>query len=329
MTVNLSFHEINSKLSLWACVGFAARCARREAIMGRNDLSEADRAIIEAAIEKAEKASRLEQGNLSIDTRAISKLAEDGCAPAFAARAALDAVKAAGRARFFANDQKARRAAVADAAVSVAEAASGKLAYPGSIVTVTRRVYRDFELLAESTSSEKWSDESAIPKHYFALNTDFEIFNSPLIEVAGVINEEFIARLRENPDAMRRMDPRAFEELIASFFEGFGFDVELTAQCCDGGRDVVAIDYRDQRKYLIECKRYNTKKVGIDIVQRLNGVVAGEGATKGIIATTSAFTKPAIDFLNLSTVKWRLEGRDFNGLIEWLELYDALRLSKT
>lgn len=329
MSVELPFSEINRRLPLWACVGFAARCARREVALAGTALAEADRATIEAAIEKAEDASRRGVGPFSIDSRAVSELARNDCAPALAARAALSAVAAGGRARFLASDRKARRAAVADAAVAVAEAASGKPAYPGSVVSVSAHVYRDFELLAESAKSEQWSDYSGIPPHYFALNTEFEIVRSPLIEIASPINDKFITYLREHPAAMRRMEPRAFEELVARFFDGFGFAVELTAQCRDGGRDVVAIDDKDQRKYLIECKRYNTRKVGIEIVQRLNGVVAGEGATKGIIATTSAFTKPATDFLALNTVKWRLEGRDFDGLIDWLELYDAVRLSRT
>lgn len=59
-------------------------------------------------------------------------------------------------------------------------------------------------------------------------------------------------------------------------------------------------------------------KVGINIVQRLHGVVNGEPATCGIIATTSSFTQPATEFLQRPMVEYRLAGRDFDGLTQWL-----------
>ncbi len=59
MSVELPFSEINRRLPLWACVGFAARCARREIALAGTTLAEADGATIEAAIEKAEEASSL------------------------------------------------------------------------------------------------------------------------------------------------------------------------------------------------------------------------------------------------------------------------------
>lgn len=77
-------------------------------------------------------------------------------------------------------------------------------------------------------------------------------------------------------------------------------------------------------KYLIECKRYaEENKVGIQPVRSLYGVVTDEGATKGIIVTTSSFTSGADEFIQRH--KWQLEGRDFNGILEWLKKYQRLR----
>jgi restriction system protein len=50
---------------------------------------------------------------------------------------------------------------------------------------------------------------------------------------------------------------------------------------------------------IIECKRYAAgNKVGVEIARGLYGVVEQRRATRGIIATTSFFTRGAVDFRN-------------------------------
>jgi restriction system protein len=94
---------------------------------------------------------------------------------------------------------------------------------------------------------------------------------------------------RQHPNELYKLDPRNFEELVAELFQGFGFDVELTAQTRDQGRDVIAIAHKPANiRFLIECKRYAAERaVGIAPVQRLLGVVTSEQATKGILVTTA------------------------------------------
>jgi restriction system protein len=190
--------------------------------------------------------------------------------------------------------------------------------------------HRLSNLLISSATKYLWTEASALPRDFFGLNSVFDLADkeSNLIEVIPFISDELLVRIRENPKDLLKLHPRKFEEVIARIFEGFGFNVELTLTTCDQGRDIIAIDYREKKKYLIECKRYRNAKVGIDIVQRLHGVVQGEGATKGIIVTTSRFTKPALDFVNRENVKWRLEARDFDGIKEWLNDYHKFRISR-
>ena len=57
-------------------------------------------------------------------------------------------------------------------------------------------------------------------------------------------------------------------------------------------------------------------------MQRLHGVVQGEPATSGIIATTSSFTQPATEFLQRPMVEYRLTGKDFDGLTKWLASWE-------
>jgi hypothetical protein len=56
------------------------------------------------------------------------------------------------------------------------------------------------------------------------------------------------------------------------------------------------------------------------------GVVQSEGATGGIIATTSQFTKAAEGLLANGQVKWLVQGKDYDAVVKWLRRYgDILR----
>lgn len=129
------------------------------------------------------------------------------------------------------------------------------------------------------------------------------------------VNEELIRYLAANPSKMRELSPRKFEELIADMFRNQGFEVTLTPPSKDGGMDVIAVqrDGIGTVMIIVECKRYaETNKVGVEIARGLYGVVEQQGATRGIIATTSFFTKGAVEFRN--TVEHRLGLADFDVL---------------
>jgi uncharacterized protein YjbI with pentapeptide repeats len=111
------------------------------------------------------------------------------------------------------------------------------------------------------------------------------------------IEKELLKNLNNNPEMMRELSPREFEKLIAAVFKNQGFDVSLTKETRDGGYDIFAVKHDKLtgcNKYLIECKKYaEQNKVHVGIVRSLLGVVFMHQATKGIIATTSFFTKDA------------------------------------
>ena len=139
--------------------------------------------------------------------------------------------------------------------------------------------------------------------------------------VVGSISKELILRIAQDPDLLRTLNRRLFEQLIAELFAGFGYQVELTAQTRDGGRDVIAVSRQHVAvKYLIECKRPDPgNPISVKPVRELLGVKTDEGATKAILATTTSFTKDALGFF--ARHQWELEPRDFDGVREWLKDY--------
>lgn len=135
------------------------------------------------------------------------------------------------------------------------------------------------------------------------------------------VYESLIQYFSNHPKEMKTMDRRKLEEMIAELFYGFGYEVELTKQTRDGGRDIIAIkDSEVSTKYLIEAKRPDPKNIiGIGPVRELYGVKSDERATKAILATTTYFTRDAIMFFDRH--KWELEPRDYEGIIKWINDY--------
>jgi hypothetical protein len=152
-------------------------------------------------------------------------------------------------------------------------------------------------------------------------DTDTEYKDGNIIKVTSFVNLALINHFKKYPNELKCIDRRKFEELIAEFFNGFDYDVELTNQTRDGGRDIVAIKNNEVNvKYLIECKRPDIGGyVVIRPVRELYGVKEHEKATKAILATTVHFSPDALLFFEEH--EWELEPRDFSGLLEWIDLY--------
>lgn len=142
-----------------------------------------------------------------------------------------------------------------------------------------------------------------------------------IIEVTGLVGAKLVEHFARHPKELKSMNRRKFEELIAEVFSGFGYDVQLTQQTRDGGRDVIAIAKREiEVKYLIECKRPDPGGyVGIRPVRELYGVKCDERATKAILATTAHFSRDALLFFD--NHRWELEAKDYDGLLEWIADY--------
>jgi restriction system protein len=118
------------------------------------------------------------------------------------------------------------------------------------------------------------------------------------------------------------IDSRSWEELLAGAFDKGGYKVTLTPRSGDHGRDVIAV------KDGVGCMRIlgSMKAFGPDHlvtrehVHEMLGVVNAEGATKGIIATTSDFAPRILDAPGLAaSIPYRLELMNGDQLQKWLK----------
>ena len=136
------------------------------------------------------------------------------------------------------------------------------------------------------------------------------------------ISDELISYIGKHPGFIRNLDPRKFEELVASILEAQGYEVTLTPKSRDGGKDIVAV-YKGSFGHLMfvyECKHYDNKnKVGVGAVRGLYGVKMAGQYNQAVLVTTSSFTKPATDFVK--PLKFELLLKDHNDVIGWCKTH--------
>jgi restriction system protein len=110
--------------------------------------------------------------------------------------------------------------------------------------------------------------------------------------------QDILSTLDSRPNLME-LSPGEFESLITNLFQAMGLDTRLTQASRDGGVDCVAFDPRPVLggKVVVQAKRYKNT-VGVSAVRDLFGTMLNEGASKGILVTTSGFGKAAYTFAN-------------------------------
>lgn len=130
------------------------------------------------------------------------------------------------------------------------------------------------------------------------------------------------------PEAMRSLNAWDFERFVATLIGQLGFrEVEITPRSGDLGRDVLATRIINGIRILFafECKRYSpSRPVGRGVLRALLGTISHgpTKANKGVLVTTSTFTSGARKYLFTEPA---LDGKDFNGLVDWLREYARQR----
>lgn len=135
------------------------------------------------------------------------------------------------------------------------------------------------------------------------------------------INDQLLYQLSQNPSLLHKLSSYEFECVIARMFEKQGFSIEITPKTRDGGKDIfIAKQGLASFLFYVECKKYAPDKpVGIDIIQRLYGVISAEKANGGFIATTSYFTKSAKNYIQEYNLDHQLTLQDYNTISDILK----------
>ncbi len=119
-----------------------------------------------------------------------------------------------------------------------------------------------------------------------------------MVDSRFVQETDVLSELDQRPNLME-LTPSEFESLITNLFQKMGLETRLTQASRDGGVDCVAFDQRPilGGKVVIQAKRYKNT-VGVSAVRDLYGTTQNEGASKGILVSTSGYGKASFDFAN-------------------------------
>lgn len=117
-----------------------------------------------------------------------------------------------------------------------------------------------------------------------------------MVDPRFVQESDALSALETRPNLME-LSPTEFEALIQNLFTKMGLEAKQTRPSRDGGVDCVAYDPRPifGGKVVIQAKRYR-HTVGVSAVRDLFGTLQNEGASKGILVTTSGYGSSSFDF---------------------------------
>jgi HJR/Mrr/RecB family endonuclease len=147
----------------------------------------------------------------------------------------------------------------------------------------------------------------------------------PVLEFS-MVDPRFIAEtdalgsMDKRPNLLE-MKPTDFESLIQNLFTKMGLEARQTRTSRDGGVDCVAYDTRPifGGKVVIQAKRYKNT-VGVSAVRDLFGTLQNEGASKGILVTTSGYGPASFEFAQNKPI----ELIDGGNLLYLLETYTGV-----
>ena len=143
------------------------------------------------------------------------------------------------------------------------------------------------------------------------------LLNHPAIKNA---EEHKLFQIFRDANSVYNLKSWEFEELVAEVYSRHGFKAEVTQRTRDGGRDVIATCEVGGISYstYFECKQQGPRyPVGVEIVRGLYGVMERDRIDKGVIVTTSQFTRDAVR-----------EAEMLNGRIKLVDYQELQRLMR-
>lgn len=147
--------------------------------------------------------------------------------------------------------------------------------------------------------------------------------DEPDVEMEYELPEQVISlyeQILRDPNFVYDVEPWEFESFVADVFRGLGYNANVTQKTRDGGKDIVADFEMGGVLYTtyFECKRYNPgRPVGVNVVRELYAVLQKECVDKGVIVTTSYFTRDAQE-----------EVKQLNGRIKLIDYAELRQLMK-
>jgi restriction system protein len=125
-------------------------------------------------------------------------------------------------------------------------------------------------------------------------------FKSPEERIEDALRELRESVVHELLDFLSRVNPTSFEYIVLEVLNEMGYgtsrdDLERVGGSGDGGIDgIISLDKLGLEKVYVQAKRWKSD-VGSAVIREFVGGLQLKGADKGVLITTSTFTKDARD----------------------------------
>jgi restriction system protein len=140
----------------------------------------------------------------------------------------------------------------------------------------------------------------------FLLPIPFALFNAA--------RRRRLVEAQPSIDHLLTMDWREFEQLVGEAYRRQGYRVtDRGGAGADGGIDLEL--HAKDKTLVVQCKRWKTRSVGVELVRELYGAMAGEQAHGAIFVTSGSYTPDAVDFARDKPIKL-IDGRDLVELLK-------------
>ncbi len=119
---------------------------------------------------------------------------------------------------------------------------------------------------------------------------------------------------KSSTEPLRDINWIEFESYVGEFFKSQGYKVkQALSSAPDGGVDIWLT--KDGELSLVQCKHWKAKKVGVQVLREMYGVMLDNQATRMIIVTSGDFTNEAIEF-GKDKRFWLVNGGELVNMIE-------------
>jgi restriction system protein len=163
-------------------------------------------------------------------------------------------------------------------------------------VRVTRDQFLEINLCMADPVAALQKFKATFSKSPAELSPVRPLLEFDMVDRRFIAESDVLSSLEQRPNLMD-LSASEFESLITNLFQQMGLEAKLTQASRDGGVDCVAFDPRPifGGKVVIQAKRYKNT-VGVSAVRDLYGTMMNEGASKGILVTTSGYGKASHEF---------------------------------
>ncbi len=159
---------------------------------------------------------------------------------------------------------------------------------------------RQYDGINEFLTAAKYSGETGENKQELDTeSTPEDQIEKAIFQIRRELKDELLQRIMHLP-------PEGFEQLVLRLLVGMGYGgsmagVQGVARGADGGVDgMVNQDHLGLDCICIQAKRWEGS-VGRPVIQGFVGALAGVGASKGVIMTTSTFAQSAQEYVKALT----------------------------